>query len=94
MKSISDKNFKVGDFVTFYGCTDGIPHGGISLGEIIQINGDYGRVVTGGIELNRLKHYQPNYMIPIRYRPMNDTDSVYRVTMSTLSNIEDTKWGM
>lgn len=85
--------YNVGDFVTFKGYSDGIPDGGISYGEIIEINGEFCRVVCGGIDLNRTNHHIPNYMIPIRVRPMLDDDTIYKCLMSSLSTIDKTNWG-
>ena len=90
---MNDNNFKIGDIITFYGCTNGIPNGGISFGEIIEISGERARVVTGGIDLNRTNHFKPNYMIPIRVRPIIEDDSIYKVTLSTAKSIDNTNWG-
>jgi len=93
LEIMTTNNFKIGDIITFYGSTNGISNGGISFGEIIEINGERARVVTGGIDLNTTNHFKPNYMVPVRVRPIIKDDYIYNVTLSTAKTIDNTNWG-
>ena len=87
-----NNSFKIGDFVTYKSYDEfGLP-AGIKWGEIIGIDDEYASVVLGGIDLNRSNHFKPNYMKPIRIRPIKDSDVILKMKISRLSHIEDTDW--
>lgn len=88
-----NNSFKIGDFVTYKSSDEfGLP-AGIKWGEIVGIDGEYASVVLGGIDLNRTNHFKPNYMKPIRIRPIKDSDIILKMKVSRLSHIKDTVWG-
>ena len=88
-----NNSFKIGDFVTYKSSDEfGLP-AGIKWGEIIGIEGEYASVVLGGIDLNRTNHFKPDYMKPIRIRPIKDSDIILKMKINRLSHINDTVWG-
>jgi hypothetical protein len=90
--ALTDKKFKIGDFVTYNAFDElGLP-AGINWGEIIDIDEDVASIVLGGIVLNRDNHFRPNYMEPIRIRPRKDSDVVIKRKISSLSFANDTNW--
>jgi hypothetical protein len=87
------EKFRIGDFVCYQSYDEWGLKSGIKWGEIIGIDSDVASIVLGGIDLNVLHYYKPNYMQPIRIRPRKDSDKVVKRKISSLSFANEINWG-
>lgn len=78
--------FKVNDYAIFKSFDEwGLPSGQ-RWGQIIDINDEFATMVFGGISLNRTNHFRPNYMTPIRTRPIKQDDETLKIKISRLKH--------
>ena len=81
-------NFKEDDFAVYKAFDEfGLPCGP-KWGQIIGFKDEYAVMVFGGIDVNRLNHFKPNYMKAVRVRDININDDVKLIRIKRLRHID------
>jgi hypothetical protein len=89
MKTLIENNFKIGEFVAYETYSEWGWKDDLVWGEIVDIQDDFAFIVKDGIDLNRTNHFRPNFMKPIRTRPIKDTDTIRKVKIDRLNDVSN-----